>query len=96
MSAPPTEVSHSMLRNKILPNPLEKNSSLSKVNVHYPCFLHSVRDYFGGCESISIQQAVRHELTGHDLYAFHLYSDGLYIMNMHLHYHSQIINVINK
>lgn len=51
MSAPPTEVCHSILSNKILPNPLEENSSLSKVNVHYPCLLHSVQDYTGGYES---------------------------------------------
>lgn len=80
MSAPPTEVSHSMLSNKILPNPLEKNSSLSKVNVCYPCFLHSVQDYFEGCESSC--ETYEHELTGLDLYACKRYSGGVYIMNM--------------
>lgn len=67
MSAPPTEVCHSILSNKIIPNPLEKNSSLSKVNVHYPCFLHPSARLYWRMWIMSVVQAVSHrDMSGRD------------------------------
>lgn len=67
MSAPPTEVCHSISSNKILPNPLQKNSSLSKVNVHYPCFLHPSARLYWRMWIMSVLQAVSHkDMSGRD------------------------------
>ena len=100
MSAPPTEVCHSILSNKILPNPLEKNSSLSKVNVHYPCFLYPGARLYWRMWIMSVVQAVSHkDMSGRDSRTWPKCMLALLsgaCCTYHEHAICKIINVINK